>query len=145
MSNLDSLTLAFLDVETTGLSAWFGDRICEIAVVRSRGDKILDKFNTLVNPQRSISPGASRVNGLTDKDVAEAPLFAEIANQVKPLLDEAIIVCHNAPFDLGFVSNEFNRLAQPLPPLEVIDTLLLAREYFNFDSNSLRQLQITTC
>ncbi len=59
---------------------------------------------------------------------------------MKPLLDDAIIVCHNAPFDLGFVSSEFSRLGQGLPPLEVIDTLLLAREHFDFDSNSLQAI-----
>jgi DNA polymerase-3 subunit epsilon len=140
MSNLVSSTLAFLDVETTGLSPWFGDRICEIAILRCRGDVILESFDTLVNPQRPISPGAARVNGLTEADLADAPLFAKIADQVKPLLEEAIIVCHNAPFDLGFVSSEFNRLDWKLPPLEVIDTLLLAREHFDFYSNSLQAI-----
>jgi DNA polymerase III subunit epsilon len=140
MGKLDSRTLAFLDVETTGLSPWFGDRICEIAILRCRGDEILEPFDTLVNPGRPISPGAARVNGLTDEDVAGAPPFSEIVDQVKPLLNEAIIVCHNAPFDLGFVSSEFNRLGQRLPPVEAIDTLLLAREYFDFDSNSLQAI-----
>jgi DNA polymerase III subunit epsilon len=140
MGKLDTRTLAFLDVETTGLSPWFGDRICEIAILRCQGDEILATFDTLVNPTRAISPGAARVNGLTAEDVAEAPLFAEIANQVRPLLDEAIVVCHNAPFDLGFVSSEFTRLGQELPPVDVIDTLELARAYFDFDSNSLQSI-----
>jgi DNA polymerase III epsilon subunit family exonuclease len=140
MGKLDSRTLAFLDVETTGLSPWFGDRICEIAIVRCRGNEIVDTFDTLVNPERPISPGASRVNGLTDDDVAEAPPFTEIANKAKPLLDEAIIVCHNVPFDLGFLSSEFHRLGNEFPPVETIDTLYLAREYFDFDSNSLQSI-----
>jgi DNA polymerase-3 subunit epsilon len=140
MSNLASSSLAFLDVETTGLSPWFGDRICEIAILRCRGNELLDTFETLVNPERPISPGAARVNGLTELDLADAPLFAEIAVQVKLWLEDAIIVCHNAPFDLGFVSSEFNRLGQKLPPVEVIDTLLLARAYFDFDSNSLQAI-----
>jgi DNA polymerase-3 subunit epsilon len=140
MGKLDTRTLAYLDVETTGLSPWFGDRICEIAILRCQGDEILAAFDTLVNPERSISPGAARVNGLTDEDVEHAPLFADIADQVKPLLDDATIVCHNAPFDLGFVSSELNRLGQRFPPVEVIDTLLLAREHFDFESNSLQSI-----
>ena len=140
MGKLASRTLAFLDVETTGLSPWFGDRICEIAIARCQGDVILDTFDTLVNPERPISPGAARVNGLTGLDLVDAPLFAGIAAQVKLWLDDAILVCHNAPFDLGFVSREFNRLGQNLPPVEVIDTLLLARQYFDFDSNSLQAI-----
>ena len=140
MGKLDSRILAFLDVETTGLSPWFGDSICEIAILRCRGEAILESFDTLINPQRPISPGAARVNGLTDEDLVDAPVFGDIVEKVKPLLDEAIIVCHNAPFDLGFVSSEFNRLGQEFSPVEVIDTLLLARQYFDFDSNSLQAI-----
>jgi DNA polymerase-3 subunit epsilon len=140
MGILASRTLAFLDVETTGLSPWFGDRICEIAIARCQGEALLDTFDTLVNPERPLSPGAARVNGLTTLDLADAPLFAKIAVQVKLWLEDAIIVCHNAPFDLGFVSSEFNRLGQEFPPVKVIDTLLLARKHFNFDSNSLQAI-----
>ena len=140
MRNLASRTLAFLDTETTGLSPWFGDRICEIAILRCQGDVILDTFESLVNPQRPISPGAARVNGLTGLDLVDAPLFAEIAPQVKLWLEDALIVCHNAPFDLGFISREFNRLGQSLAPVEVIDTLLLARAHFAFASNGLQAI-----
>ena len=140
MDNLTSRTLAFLDVETTGLSAWFGDRICEIAILRCRGDEMLDSFDTLVNPQRLISPGAARVNGLTDSELAGTPTFAEIADQVTSRLEGAILVGHNLSFDLGFLSSELHRLGQPLPPVEGIDTLLLARAYFSFGSNSLQSI-----
>jgi DNA polymerase III subunit epsilon len=140
MGKLDSHTLAFLDVETTGLSPWFGDRICEIAVVRCQGEKIVDTFDTLVNPERPISPGASRVNGLSDEDVSDAPPFPEIASKVNPLLKGAIIVCHNVPFDLGFLSSEFHRCGEEFLPVETIDTLSLAREFFDFDSNSLQSI-----
>ena len=140
MDKFDSLPLAFLDVETTGLSSWFGDRICEIAILRCRENEIIDTFDTLVNPERPLSPGAARVNGLTEADLADAPLFADIAGQVKPLLEDAVIVCHNAPFDLGFVNSEFIRLGQKFPPVEVIDTLQLARQHFDFASNSLQSI-----
>jgi DNA polymerase III subunit epsilon len=140
MGNLPSPTLAFLDTETTGLSPWFGDRICEIAILRCQGNEILSSFATMVNPQRSLSPGAARVNGLTTDDLADAPLFGSIADQVETLLEDAILVCHNAPFDLSFVTSEFNRLGRSLPTLEMIDTLQLARAYFNFASNGLQAI-----
>lgn len=140
MSSLSSRTLAFLDTETTGLSPWFGDRICEIAILRCQGETLLDSFETLVNPHRPLSPGAARVNGLTELDLADAPLFAEIAPQVKLWLEDAIVVCHNAPFDLSFVHNEFNRLGQSFPPVTVIDTLALARSHFGFPSNGLQAI-----
>jgi DNA polymerase-3 subunit epsilon len=140
MANLSSRPLAFLDTETTGLSPWFGDRICEIAILRCQGDTLLDSFETLVNPQRPLSPGAARVNGLSVLDLADAPLFAEIAPQVRLWLEDAIVVCHNAPFDLSFISTEFNRLGQNFPTVQVIDTLVLARTHFNFGSNGLQAI-----
>ena len=143
MGILDSHTFAFLDVETTGLSAWFGDRICEIAILRCRGEDILDSFDTLVNPQRPISPGAAHVNGLTEAELAGAPAFAGIANQVMPRLEDAILVCHNVPFDMGFVSSEFHRLGQEFPPVGMIDTLQLARTHFSFPSNRLQVIAET--
>ena len=140
MSSLDSRTLAFVDTETTGLSAWFGDRLCEIAILRCRGEEILDSFDMLVNPARPISPGAARVNGLTDAELACAPSFAEIAGQVAARLEGAVIVGHNTPFDLAFVSSEFHRLGREFSPVELIDTLQLARIHFAFPSNSLQSI-----
>ncbi len=137
MIDIKSYTFAFLDVETTGLSAWFGDRICEIAVERVHRNEIQDSFTTLVNPQREISPGASRVNGLTNDDVRDAPLFAEIGERAESLLSDAVIICHNAPFDLGFIDSEFSRLGKKFQAPQVIDTLGLARQFFYFHSNSL--------
>jgi len=133
---LDGQTLVVIDLETTGLSPFF-DRVCEVGIVRARGEEILDSYQTLVNPQRPISPGASRVNGLTDADVCNAPTFAEIAGQVLAMLDGGILICHNAPFDLGFLDAELARLGLPWQPVGVIDTLDIARRYFHFASNSL--------
>lgn len=137
MIDINTYSFAFLDVETTGLSAWFGDRICEIGIERVHRNEIQDSLSTLINPQRGISPGAARVNGLTDDDVRDAPLFAKIAERTESLLADAVIVCHNAPFDLGFIDNEFSRLGKNFLAPQVIDTLELARQYFYFHSNSL--------
>jgi DNA polymerase-3 subunit epsilon len=134
---MDEQVIAVVDVETTGLSAFYGDRVCEVGIVTARGDAILDTYQTLVNPQRPISPGAARVNGLSDAEVCQAPTFAEIAAQVLARIDGTTLVCHNAPFDLGFLSAEFAYLGQPWQPDSVIDTLDLARRHFHFPSNSL--------
>jgi len=136
MSLLNEQPLVVVDLETTGLWPIF-DRICEIGVLRAQGDVILDSYQTLINPQRPISPGASRVNGLTDAQVSRAPTFAEIAAQVLAKLDVGVLICHNAPFDLGFLEVEFSRLGLSWQPKGVIDTLDIARRYFYFDSNSL--------
>ena len=137
LHTLDGQILAAFDVETTGLSAFYGDRICEVGLVRAQGDEILATYQTLVNPERSISPGAARVNGLTDEQVRQAPSFSEIAPQLLALLDGALLICHNAPFDLSFLEAELSRLGQLWQPVGVIDTLDIARRYFRFTSNSL--------
>lgn len=139
-SQLSSHTFTYLDVETTGLSPWFGDRICEIAVVRCEGDQVVDSFDSLLNPGRPISPGAARVNGLKDSDLEQAPQFSAVAEQVMTLVKGAVIVCHNVPFDLGFLSNELMRLNEQLPTVLTLDTLEIAREFFDFDSNSLQSI-----
>ena len=136
----DEQTVAVVDVETTGLFPFSGDRICEVGIVSAQGDAILETYQTLVNPLHPISPGAARVNGLSDLDVCQAPLFTDIADQVLARIEGKILVCHNAPFDLGFVSSECNRLGQEFSSVEVIDTLLLARQHFSFDSNSLQSI-----
>lgn len=140
MSKLASHTFAYLDVETTGLSPWFGDRICEIAVLRCVGEQVIDRFDSLLNPERPISPGAARVNGLKDIELIDSPRFAEIAENVTTLLKDAVIVCHNVPFDLGFLSSELGRINQHLPTVLTLDTLDIARRYFDFDSNSLQSI-----
>jgi DNA polymerase III epsilon subunit family exonuclease len=140
MSKLASHTFAYLDVETTGLSPWFGDRICEIAVIRCEADAVIDRFDSLLNPGRLLSPGAARVNGLKDSDLQNSPRFAEISESVTTLLKDAVVVCHNVPFDLGFLSSELGRINKHLPTVLTLDTLELAREYFDFDSNSLQSI-----
>ena len=140
MSRINDQTFVVFDVETTGLSASYGDRICEVGIVRAQGDKIIDTYQTLVNPQRSISPGARRVNSLSDEEVRSAPPFAEVAEVVLSRVEGATLVCHNAEFDLGFLSAELSRLSLPWHPTGVIDTLEIARQYFHYPSNSLPRL-----
>jgi len=148
--SIDDFSFAFLDVETTGLSPRYGDRVCEIAVVRSgsRTDLVQATFASLVNPERPISLGASAVNGLADDDVRDAPRFAEVADTVLATMRGAVLVCHNAPFDLGFVLSEMLRAGRAFPAPIVVDTLALARRCYRFRSNSLtnvaRALDIPT-
>jgi DNA polymerase-3 subunit epsilon len=139
-SRITDQTLVFLDVETTGLYPNRGDRIIEIALARARNGAIGDTYATLVHPDRRISPDASRVNGIYDEDVAEAPRFAAIADEVNDFLRDGIIICHNAPFDLGFVSSEMERTGKKISAPRVLDTLLIARANYRFDSNGLQNL-----
>ncbi len=134
---LSRVPLVFVDTETTGLSPHYGDRMVEIALARFTGEVMENFYTTLLNPERHISPGASRVHGITDRDVQDAPRFRDVAKDVRAEMENAVLVAHNAPFDLGFISNEF-RLARVNSPANLaLDTLPLLRRFFRFRSNSL--------
>jgi DNA polymerase III epsilon subunit-like protein len=80
------------------------------------------------------------VNGITDRDVAGAPPFADLVPAIDQLLAGAVLVAHNAPFDLSFLEMEYAGIGAPLPRLPVLCTLALARRHFRFPSNSLVNL-----
>jgi len=94
------------DVETTGLSAADGHRVCEVALLRFLRGTVIDSFVSLVNPLRPIDPGASAVNGITDAMVAGAPTFADLLPRILDFLSDDPLVFHNAPFDLSFLRSE---------------------------------------
>ncbi len=137
---LGNVTFTVLDVETTGLNADSGHRVCEIALLRTRGGKVLDTFESLINPQRSITPGASAVNRLTDWDVAAKPVFAQVADRVSALLEDSVLVAHNAPFDLSFLAAEWRRMRWPPRMGFTVDTLALARRVYAFRRNNLGEV-----
>ena len=137
MFDLSSARFAFLDLETTGLSPWFGDRICEVGIVISEGRRIRKQYQQLVNPERLLSPGAASTNGLSDGDLQSAPLFSQVADEVAQWLKGAVVVCHNAQFDIQFLDSEFKRLGLEIQIPNLIDTLNLARQFFELPSYSL--------
>jgi len=145
VARIDDLTLVYLDVETTGLSPEYGDRVCEIALLKASGGRTLDAFDTLLNPEHPISPGASAVNGITDEMVRNQPLFLNVVSRVLDFFydPESVLVAHNAPFDLKFLESELKRLSIPLPGLPVLDTLRLARRCYHFPSNSLPRIALS--
>lgn len=140
---LDSLPLAVLDVETTGLSAETGDRVIEIAVLRALPGRSAEAWSALVNPGRPIPYGASAVNGITDAHVADAPRFADVAAQVVERLEGSVILAHNAPFDLGFLAVELGLAGVNPPDAPALCTLTLARRKFRFPSNALGNIAST--
>ena len=140
MFDLSNARFAFLDLETTGLSPWFGDRICEVGIVFTEGKRIKGQYQQLVNPERPLSPGAASTNGLTDDELNSAPLFVEVADEVAGWLKGAVVVCHNAQFDMQFLESESKRLGHEIQFSNVVDTLLLARQYYEFPSYSLQSI-----
>jgi DNA polymerase-3 subunit epsilon len=141
-SNLDNITFVFVDVETTGLYVQFGERICEIALLKWRGGKDLATYHTLVNPERPISPGAAEVNHITDEEVKSAPTFHQIGDKVLEFIGDAVLVAHNAPFDMSFLETQL--IISGFPPIEnrIVDTLAIARMCYNFSGNALDRIAL---
>jgi len=135
--SLSATTFAVFDVETTGLSAAYGDRVCEVGCLRVRGGVELERFESLVDPGRPVSPGAFGVNRITPEMLRGAPTFDEIAAPLLQVMAGAVLVAHNAPFDLGFLAAELEMARLPAPQSPVIDTLALARRAYAFPRNSL--------
>jgi len=100
---------AILDIETTGLSP-ANEKIIEIAIFIHDGVKVIDEFHTLVNPERNIPYNITRLTGITNDMVEDAPKFYEIAKDLVILTEGKSIVAHNASFDYNFIRNEFKSL-----------------------------------
>jgi len=128
--------LVFLDTETTGLSMDHGAKICEIAMLKVC-DGIETEFNTLVNPGSPISENSSNIHGITNEMVKNAPIFSDIAKDVANFIDGFVLVCHNASFDLNFISKQIMESGINSPEMYFLDTLIIARQYFCFESNKL--------
>jgi len=97
---------AIIDIETTG-SQPAQDRITEIAIFIHDGNKVVDQYNTLINPQRPIPYFISQLTGITDEMVQDAPKFYEVAKDIVEFTDGKVFVAHNVRFDYSFIKKEF--------------------------------------
>jgi DNA polymerase-3 subunit epsilon len=121
-----------LDTETTGLDARGSDRIVEIGCIELDNHiPTGNSYHQYVNPERDMPEGAFAVHGLSEKFLADQPVFAEIADAFIAFVADAPLVIHNADFDMGFLNAELTRIDYPpLPAVRAIDTLRMARTKF---------------
>lgn len=101
---------AIVDIETTG-GQYTQERITEISIYRYDGHDIVDKFASLVNPERKIQAFVVQLTGITDNMVKRAPKFEAVAKRIVEITEGCIIVAHNADFDYRILRQEFNNLA----------------------------------
>ncbi len=103
MRKLSEETFTVFDLETTG-GRPETNGILEIGMVKVRGNQLIDRYATLVNPCFPIPPIVRRMTGINDEMVINAPLFQEIADPILNFVDCDILVVHNGPFDLQFLN-----------------------------------------
>ncbi|EED36376.1 DNA polymerase III, epsilon subunit [Luminiphilus syltensis NOR5-1B] len=134
-----------LDTETTGLEVTQGHRIIEIGCVELVNRKLTgNHYHQYVQPQREIDPGAMEVHGITPDFLADKPTFDRVADEFLAFIDGAELIIHNAPFDVGFIDAELDRLGARRTAVadhcRVTDSLVLARRKHPGQRNSLDAL-----
>ena len=131
-----------LDTETTGLDPATGDRIVEIGAIELMNQMPTGRtYHQYINPQRDMPAGAEAVHGLSEKFLADKPLFADVVENFVAFLGDSKLVIHNAGFDMKFINAELGWIGRPvLPRARAIDTLDMARRRFPGAQNSLDAL-----
>jgi len=118
-----------IDVETTGLAAHRGDRVIEVGALLLDDSGIISEFHSLIYVKKPISIEAQLVHGIGKEMLKNQPKAAEVFPKLKKFIGDALLVAHNAKFDLGFLSCEFSRLRLDLKNPYVC-TLELSRAHF---------------
>lgn len=133
-----------LDTETTGLEHKLGHRIVELAAVELCNRQFTgNHFHYYLNPDRESDEGALQVHGLTTEFLQDKPRFHEISGEFLDFINDAELIIHNAPFDVGFLNHELSLIK--LKSLDnycvsITDTLKLAKEFHPGKRNNLDAL-----
>ena len=135
----DEQPYVVVDLETTGGMPNY-HRITEIGAVKMRGQKVIETFQTLINPERSIPHMIVGLTGITNEMVKDAPLFKDVAQSFLDFVGDAIFVAHNVNFDYGFLQQEYARLEMKFVRPYVCTKALMKKNYPGLDSYGLKKL-----
>ncbi|CAN5834049.1 DEDD exonuclease domain-containing protein [soil metagenome] len=131
--SLRDITFCVVDLETTGGSAAAGARVTEVGAVKVRGGEVLGELQTLVDPTTPIPAFIAVLTGITDQMVAGSPRMQTVLPAFLDFARGSVLVAHNAPFDIGFLRHDAERLGHGWPAFEVVDTATLARRVVTRD------------
>ncbi len=119
-----------IDVETTGFEPSKGARVIEFGAHRTRGDgEVVESFSTLIN-HGSSDTGAEFIHGISSDMLRGAPTFMEVWPAIQSIMSNAIVVAHNAAFDMSFMASEINIAGQSMQTIPGLCTYWLARQAF---------------
>ena len=130
---------AVIDIETTGGRAQH-HRITEVGIVKMIGGEIVAQWQSLINPERRIPHNITSLTGIDNDMVADAPLFAEVADDIDEFTDGCVFVAHNVNFDYGFIKEEFNRLERHYRRPKLCTVREMRKYYKDLASYSLANL-----
>ena len=138
IESLQGGTYAFVDVETTGTSATYG-QIIEIGIIRVEDGIITDTYQTLLRPASLLNSYITSLTGITNEDFEGQPSFDQVSEKILELLTDAVFVAHNARFDYAFIKNEFKRIgvswyAKTLCTVKVSRRLFPSEKSHNLDA-----------
>jgi DNA polymerase-3 subunit epsilon len=133
------IDFAIVDVETTGWSPEESS-ITEIGAVRVSGGQVREEFSALVNPGRAIPPDIAALTGISDAMVAQAPPITAVLPGFLDFAHGRVLIAHNAPFDIGFLSAACGTCGVPWPACQVLDTVVLAGHVLGEDEVPNRKL-----
>lgn len=128
-----------IDIETTGGMAG-RDKIIEIAIVLVQDGRIIEQWDTLIHPERSIPFEITRITGITDEMVANAPKFYEVAARIVHMTEGAVFVAHNVRFDYSFIKEEFRQLGYTFTKKQLCTVRLTRAAFPGLRSYSLGNL-----
>lgn len=128
-----------VDIETTGHLSPF-NRITEVAAVKVMNGQVVDRFQSLINPQRSIPRDIQSLTGITNEMVARAPAFHEVADLLHDFTKDAIFVAHNVQFDYGFIQKEFERIEKRFVRPYICTKVGMRKHYPKLESYGLKNL-----
>ncbi len=149
MNTSKEIRQVVLDTETTGMNkngtVYLGHRIIEIGCVELINRRLTGRhFHVYINPGQLVDPEAMAVHGISDEFLQDKPNFEQIAEEFIAFIADADLVIHNAPFDVGFMDQEFRFLNKKTQPTEeissVTDTLVMAQKMFPGKRNNLDAL-----
>ncbi|KII80419.1 DNA polymerase III subunit epsilon [Vibrio renipiscarius] len=146
-NNSNQHRIVVLDTETTGMNQdggphYLGHRIVEIGAVEIIDRKLTGRhFHVYIKPDREIQAEAVAIHGITDEFLRDKPEYGEVHREFLDFIKGAELVAHNAPFDVGFMDYEFEKLDRSIGRTEqyckVTDTLAMAKRIFPGKRNNL--------
>ena len=126
---IDEEEFVVFDIETTGLNS-HTNKIIEIGAVKIKAGRIIDRYSQLINPGISIPYHITEITSITNEQVANQPKIDEVIGKFVEFIGDAVLVAHNAPFDMGFIKRDIKEYLNIDLENSVIDTLQMARDLF---------------